>query len=326
MAATNPGRVSLIAWWSLDEESGNAIDAWGANDLTDTNTVLFATGKVSNARDFELANVEYFTLADNTDLSTGDIDFTFGCWVNMESQAADMQIMAKWTTGGNQREYRILYQQSTNRLRVAVSADGIAASGSLNADTFGAVATGTWYFVVAWHDSVNNLLGISVNGTSDTTAYTTGVFNGTSVFDIGAFGAGTQPFDGLIDEAFLYKKVLTADQREWLYNSGNGRAQSELAELQTMAGAVTPAGTLVNKTLKVLSGALTSAGVVVAKALKALAGAITPSGVVSALFLLFMRFFAQPDDWTFAAKQDEGWAYDALPENWAFKVKDDTNG
>ena len=57
----------------------------GANTLTDTNTVGATTGKVSGARDFELSNSEYFTIADNAALSVGDVAFTVAAWVNLES-------------------------------------------------------------------------------------------------------------------------------------------------------------------------------------------------------------------------------------------------
>ena len=35
-------------------------------------------------------------------------------------------------------------------------------------------------------------------------------------------------FDGLIDEAFFYKRILTPDEIDWLYNNGQGRSYAEL--------------------------------------------------------------------------------------------------
>ena len=67
---------SLISYWKLDEASGNATDSHGTNTLTDTNTVTSVAGKINTARYFTNANTEFFTLADNASLSTGDIDFT----------------------------------------------------------------------------------------------------------------------------------------------------------------------------------------------------------------------------------------------------------
>ena len=41
--------TSLIAYWKLDEESGTRVDAQGANDLTDNNTVLFGAGIITRS-------------------------------------------------------------------------------------------------------------------------------------------------------------------------------------------------------------------------------------------------------------------------------------
>ena len=65
--------TNLIAYWKLDEASGTRNDSKGANHLTDNNTVTQAVGKVGNAAQFTLANSEYLSIADNADLSAGDI-------------------------------------------------------------------------------------------------------------------------------------------------------------------------------------------------------------------------------------------------------------
>ncbi len=89
---------NLIAALELDEASGNAIDSHGANDFSDNNTVGAGTGLVhANARDFEAANDEYFSLADNTDLSLSDIDCTVEAWVNLESKDEHKSIYARWS-------------------------------------------------------------------------------------------------------------------------------------------------------------------------------------------------------------------------------------
>jgi hypothetical protein len=95
----------------------------------------------------------------------------------------------------------------------------------VQASTFGTPSTGTWYFLVAHHDSVNNQIGISVNnGTTDTTATTGGVRDGTAPFRVGAFGNATSPFDGRIDAVMIWKRLLTAAEKAYLYDSGNGRS------------------------------------------------------------------------------------------------------
>lgn len=218
---------NLVMYLSLEEASGNAIDAHGNNDLTDTNSVGTAAGKVSNARDFERDSSMYFRIEDNTDISTGDIDFSFAFWVQLESKSAFNSVFGKWD-GAPNSEYIFYYEDSADRLIFSVSNDGTAGVGA-TANNFGSVSTGAWMFVVVWHDAANDQIGIQVNnGTADTTAHSTGVLDSTSGLEVGAFGGGQSSWDGLIDEFGFWKKVLTSDEKTWLYNSGNGRSYANI--------------------------------------------------------------------------------------------------
>lgn len=215
---------NLISYWKLDEASGNALDAHSTNHLTDNNTVGSAAGKINNGRDFEASNTEYFSLADNAALSTGDIDFSLTAWVNLESVGAQRAIVGKWNISAN-REYLLLYDNTADRLEFWVSHDG-GATVSI-ASWSAAPSTATWYFIAAWHDAAANTLNIQVNnGTPVSVSHTSGVFNGNSDFRVGEIQGASVPFDGLIDEVGFWKRVLTTPERTALYNSGNGLAYS----------------------------------------------------------------------------------------------------
>jgi hypothetical protein len=212
---------SLIAYWSLDEASGNALDSHGSNDLTDNNTVGSATGKVGNARDFEQGNEENFSRADNTDLSTGDIDFTFNVWVKLESKAGGNIVVAKWDAG--QFEFELFYAIADDNWRWLLSFDG-SNQKIIESANNSAPATGVWQMLTVWHDSVNNVGGIAINaGTPVTSSHTTGVRDGTSAFRVGMLTGSSNAFDGLIDELGFWKRVLTSAERTELYNNGSGR-------------------------------------------------------------------------------------------------------
>lgn len=217
---------NLISWWKLDEASGNAIDAHGANDLTDTNTVGAAAGKVNGARDFESGSIEYFTIADNTDLSTGDIDFTICGWVNSES-GGQQGVVGKWDPVGTNREYLFIHDTAPEKLEFWVSNNGTTVT---TVEWSSSASLATWYFVVCWHDATSNTINIQVdNGTVVSQAHTTGVFNGTAPFRIGNISGVDLAFDGLIDEVGFWKRVLTAGERTTLYNAGAGVSYDDLA-------------------------------------------------------------------------------------------------
>jgi hypothetical protein len=226
--------TNLVAYWQLDEASGNATDSVGSNTLTNNGSVGSATGKVGTARDFGTGvSTKFFRLADNADLSTGDIDFTFAAWV--KPSALTKSYAAVLTKGdGSSLEYQLIYRLSQSAFDWAVK----DSANNVRATNFGAPSVGTWYHLVCWHDSVNNLIGISVNaGTPNTTSYSGGVTDTAYTFAIGTLGSyadSSSTWDGLIDEVGFWKRVLTSQERTDLYNGGSGLAFS------SFGGGVTP--------------------------------------------------------------------------------------
>lgn len=218
--ATVPSTLdnSLISYWKLDEESGTRVDSeptGTAQDLTDNNTVTSNPGKIGNAGQFTAANNERLSRTDSADLSVGDIDFTIAAWVYMDTKPSFAYVAAK---GAN--EYYLLYQSDLDRFVWTVGN-----TGTLSATNFGSPSTATWYLIIAWHDSVNNQIGISVNnGTADTAAWSSGSSDTIDPFNIGTVnGITTVDWNGRIDEVGFWKKVLTAGERTELYNAGVGK-------------------------------------------------------------------------------------------------------
>ncbi len=251
-------KTSLIAYWSLEESSGTRVDAEGSNDLADNNTVLQGTGKVGSCADFEDATSESLSITDNTDMSTGDVDYSFICWVKFESLSGNDFLLAKDDVS-LQREYG-LYKNASDIFTVEVfnGADGLV--GTDTASTFGAVIVDTWYFVYAFHNSVANTVGISVNdGTVDSSATSGATGDSTSQFELGARNVALF-LDGLLDEVGFWKKVLTSSEVTWLYNGGSGRAYSDLNMTQIVAGSIADTGSLVKDTRKVVAGSITNTG------------------------------------------------------------------
>lgn len=231
----NYGTINLLdgleAWWKLDEASGDALDAHGANDLTDGNTVGSAAGKVNNARDFDDTSSEYFSIADNASLSFGDEELTIAGWCFMQSGSGVIRTIAA-KRQDTTIEYILRHDGGVSgKLAFYVSSDGSSFT-STTANTFGATPNDTWMFVVAQHDPTNNLIKISVNnGAFDTAAHSTGVFNGSSQFQLGCYvntGTPSELWGGLIDEVGVWRRLLSDPEITFLYNSGNGVTYEDL--------------------------------------------------------------------------------------------------
>lgn len=215
---------SLISYWKLDESSGNAIDSHGSNELVETaGTIAATTGKINGARDFEDGDTEYFTIADNASISTGDIDFTFCCWINAESLAAQGRIIAKINAAVTVLEHQLFYSTVSSRFRFQVF-NGTSVVGT--ADWSAAPSTATWYFIVCWHDAAANTINIQVNDGTPVSNATTGAPADTAAaFSIGSLeGLAGSYWDGLIDEVGFWKRTLTSGERTSLYNGGAGLA------------------------------------------------------------------------------------------------------
>lgn len=212
--ATSTLNNGIVSYWKMDEASGTRIDAVTAtgNDLSDNNTVTSNTGIISNAGQFTRANSEYLSHIDNASLSVNGTDFTVAVWVYMDTEPADNAIISKWGAGGN--EYQMYYSQALDRFRFATTA-------TVTANNFGAVTTGTWYLIIGWNTSTAAF--ISVNNTTADSVVAGYPAAGTSDFLMGNIGGSFNYWNGRLDEVGFWKRVLTADERTELYNSGAGK-------------------------------------------------------------------------------------------------------
>ena len=212
--------TNLIAYWKLDETSGTRNDSVGANHLADNNTVTSTTGKIGTAGQFTSANNEYLSIADNADVSTGDIDYSVAAWVMLDSTGTSRNIIGKGNpSSGGGCEFCLRYTGGANVFIFTAGKSG----GESQAQHTLTVSTGVWYFVVGWYNSVSNLANIRVNdGTTVSVSHTSGWDTALSLF-IGVDTVATGRYwNGRIDEVGFWKRVLTAEEITTLYNNGNG--------------------------------------------------------------------------------------------------------
>lgn len=231
LAATIPylrGKTGLLTY-PLGEASGTrrSFNSGTNTTLTDTNTVTSGTGKIGTCAQFTAANSELLSAADGAIFDfTGAL--TISVWVKLDSKGADRGIIGKWTTATANRSYSLMYATSGDRFQFLASGDG-SASTTVVANNFGSPSTGVWYHIIAWHDPTADTINICVNnGTADSAAHSTNIFNSTVQFQIGRHREAFY-WDGAIDEPILYADIPTSTDRGFFYNSGNGRQWSELA-------------------------------------------------------------------------------------------------
>jgi hypothetical protein len=177
-----------------------------------------------SAIQFTASDKAYLSVASNSSLQTGDIDFEIGCWVYLDSTSTKT-IAGKWDYGKNEYIFYVV----SGKFTFSVTPDG-SASTTVTANTFGNLSTSVWYFVRCWNDSVGNVIGISVNGISDTVSYSSGVYIGTSAFCVGYHSAADLYFSGRVDSLYLAKRIFSAAEATWMYNAGAGRIYNDLTD------------------------------------------------------------------------------------------------
>ena len=227
---------TLIAYWPGNEAAGNLLDAHtNGLDLADVNTVTNAAGHVYLlARQYTVASVEYHWRASEALLQLGDIDLTLAAWVYLDSKGAHRSIVSKYFAGPNARTMWLFYNNTTDRFDFHLRLVGDAATAVVTANNLGSPALSTWYFIVAWHDSVANTINIQVdNGVVDSAATGLSLLAAkTSPWNVGAYGGAgggsSSQWNGRIGPTAFWKSAaggggaLTQAQRDCLWNAGAG--------------------------------------------------------------------------------------------------------
>jgi len=212
-----PRRSNIVGLWHLDEESGTRADESGnGNTLQDINTVLYGTGKIGNAADFELDNSEYLSITNalQTGLGiTGEI--TICAWVKLETIGITQYMVSKFSATDDKRAY-LFYVAVDNKLGFYLTPNGTTtgAGSALSTDTLSAA---TWYHVAGTLNQTTDKIQVYIDGLANgsTASYTTDIYDNAKKFLISAMddsGGVAQFFDGLIDEVIVWNTCLTAGE------------------------------------------------------------------------------------------------------------------
>lgn len=212
----------LVAYWKMEETSGNILDAHGSFDLSPKNgATLGATGKNGNAVDFDGVNDALeIASASSSDLSiTGA--FTVSAWFKVDTVDTTVQfIVAKFKTGGS-IQYGLRIDGTSDLVECFMSSNG---STTTLAASSGAISTGTWYHVLGCYNP-STAIQIYLDGVmvgENTTSIPASVAAGTALFRMGDRDGGNRAFDGIIDEVAIWD-AFRPELASELYRNGSGR-------------------------------------------------------------------------------------------------------
>lgn len=225
---------NLIAYYEMEEASGNRTDVFGGHTLTDVNTVASAAGKVGDGADLELSNSEYLYNTSTDFHRTGANLFSVSGWMKAESlpgsNVSAVMIVNKKTSNSVGDCFKIGIGKSNHPTPNPIFAQTWASSGGfLDLDTIGffSAVVGTWYHVVFVKAATNDwklyVNGVLIEASTATRSNDATGLNGISIGaeDQESSGVG-QYFDGVLDEIAVFDTALTDTDVRDLYNNGEG--------------------------------------------------------------------------------------------------------
>lgn len=210
---------NLVAYWKLDESSGDAADATGNGyTLTNRNTATFTTGKINNGASLSRASTQGFY---NSSFGSGT------------RTAVSVSLWAKWSDSSDSYAVELTNTSSPyNQLSLKVNDnagaesagyisaliyDGSSASLVSKANTYN---DGSWHHIVYVLDGATMYLyidNVSKSGSSGSKA----ISNAQIALGYTKLNS-VQFMDGMLDEVGVWSRALTSDEISSLYNGGSG--------------------------------------------------------------------------------------------------------
>ncbi len=216
--------TSATAATTLDK-SGNGNTGTLTNMSRSTSTVA---GKLGQGLNFYGGN-GYVNVSDNVTLRPGNGSWSMSAWAKPNNINQMASIIAKRETGGDFEQYNMIICNSSdgcnNTGKYFQALFRTNSSDSRISKSSVPVVDGNWHHFVAVADKLADEVILYVDG--QTISYITtnvGVWptvDNTNAFEIGSSGAGTNKFNGSIDNVSLYNRALTASEVYQLYRLGN---------------------------------------------------------------------------------------------------------
>lgn len=227
--AGSTASTGLLAFWRMEEASGNRVDSVSNQALVPTGAPGSAAGKTGMAVSFDTGTGKYLAASDTATLSVGaNQSFTVACWVRFNGTPSGSRgLVGKGNASIAYSGCEYLLGTSGTSLQWYIG----SGSNSVNIAASVTLAAATWYFIVGWYDAGADIQYVQVNnGSVAQIANAGGSHDSAGPVEVGRQPqwSGTAPFDGQIDNVMFWKRVLTPTERSDLWNSGNGLDYADL--------------------------------------------------------------------------------------------------
>jgi len=222
----------LISWWPGEN---NANDVHSNNHGTPQNGATFSIGKVGQAFSFDGVD-DYVEVPDSPSLTPPSSSLTLEAWVKPDAVNGNYVIISKYNSNNPSVNGVSWYLGldtiiRPGHLRFAIYQNP-AVSIARTIDTNNPVLlAGVWQHVAATFDLATQEMKIYVNGVEVPNTLEPGSATLTSIADshtpvrigvaVHVAGNFANFWDGLIDEAGIYNRALSASEIQSIYNAGS---------------------------------------------------------------------------------------------------------
>jgi len=205
------GNQPVKGSWHFDENSGITAEDTSGNDYDGSiHGADWTTGKFGSALSFN-GSSDYVD-CENVGTSI-DKTYSVSLRFKVDSLSHEMQIFSGGGASGDNR-YPDIVLWTSGKIGFRIND---ADPGAQSAE--GLISLNTWYHVVGVVESDGRTTRLYVNGDEKATH----VHTSDAVFyddvNIGRRGNGTNYFDGIIDEVFVFNRALSAEETSDLYNN-----------------------------------------------------------------------------------------------------------
>lgn len=224
-------KSGLLAYWPLDEASGDAVDLHAGRTVTAQTAIGSNTGQVyATARELNNGESDWFSRDDAT-LESVEA-FTVALW------------LYPYSLSGVPGQYRSLVNNNLPGVWGKAFAVFLNHQGQVVLSVYNGGGTGTgiqwhvgtapddcidtmdqWYSLIVWHDPDGDLLGCQIDQAVFTTPYSGGIGGAsTRDFTIGRYSSVTDDhyLDGRLGPLAVWQRALTAPERARWWNGGSG--------------------------------------------------------------------------------------------------------
>ena len=166
------------------------------------------------AMDFDGVD-QHVDIGDVAPLDITGSAITLAIWAN-NTVNGEHKLIAKWKDAGSLFSY-LLSINASDKALLAVHPVGEGQATTIGTTT---IATGTWFHIAGTYDGTT--LRIYVNGVEENSNTITGgnLRSVAAPVRIGSgSGDGEEPMDGILDDARIYDRALSADEILTIYNS-----------------------------------------------------------------------------------------------------------